>query len=64
MGVPKGKEVMGTTIAADEDRPYLLLRSQGIPLARMEQIRQIDELEQFIKAGVGLTRAFRFGRPI
>jgi hypothetical protein len=34
-----------------------------ISLARMEQIRQIDELEQFIKAGVGLTRAFRFGRP-
>jgi len=28
----------------------------------MEQIKTINELEQFIKAGVGLTRAFKFGR--
>lgn len=34
-----------------------------ISLAGREQIRQIDELDQFIKTGVGLTRAFRFGRP-
>jgi hypothetical protein len=50
-------------VLSDEDRPYLLLRPQGISLARMEQIRQIDELDQFITAGVGLARAFRFGRP-
>jgi hypothetical protein len=50
-------------VLSEDDRPYLLLRPQGISLARMEQIRQIDELDQFIKAGVGLTRAFRFGRP-
>jgi hypothetical protein len=52
-----------SSVLAEDDRPYLLLRPQGISLARMEQIRKIDELEQFIKAGVGLTRAFRFGRP-
>jgi hypothetical protein len=50
-------------VLSDDDRPYLLLRPQGISLARMEQFRQIEELEQFIKAGVGLARSFRFGRP-
>jgi hypothetical protein len=49
-------------VLSEEDRPWVLVRPQGVSLARMEQIRQIDELEQFVKAGVGLTRAFRFGR--
>ena len=53
-----------TNVLSEEDRPYLLLRPHGISLARMQQIRDVAELEQFIKAGVGLTRAFRFGRPI
>ncbi|HEX4915388.1 MAG TPA: hypothetical protein VFV51_15620 [Vicinamibacterales bacterium] len=51
------------SVLSEDDRPYLLLRPQSLSLARMEQIRKIDELEQFVKAGVGLTRAFRFGRP-
>lgn len=50
-------------VLSENDRPWVLVRSEGISLARMEQIRQVDELERFIKAGVGLTRAFRFGRP-
>lgn len=53
-----------TNVLADEDRPYLLLRPNGISLARMEEFRDAQELEQFVRAGVGLTRAFRFGRPI
>ena len=52
-----------TNLLSEDDRPWVLVRPQGVSLARMEQIRQIDELEQFINAGVGLTRAFRFGRP-
>jgi hypothetical protein len=51
-------------VLADEDRPWLLVRAQGISLARMEQFRDAGELERFIKAGVGLTRSFRFGRPV
>jgi hypothetical protein len=51
-------------VLSEEERPYLLLRPHGISLARMEQIRDVAELEQFVKAGVGLTRAFRFGRAI
>jgi hypothetical protein len=50
-------------VLAETDRPYVLVRPKGISLARMEQFRNISELEQFIKAGVGLTRSFRFGRP-
>lgn len=53
-----------TSVLADEDRPYLLLRPQGISLARMGEFRDVQEVEQFVRAGVGLTRAFRFGRPI
>jgi hypothetical protein len=50
-------------VLADTDRPYVLVRSQGISLARMEQLRDVSELDQFVKAGIGLTRSFRFGRP-
>lgn len=53
-----------TNVLADEDRPYLLLRPHGISLARMEEFRDVQEVEQFVRAGVGLTRAFKFGRPI
>jgi hypothetical protein len=49
-------------VLSHEDRPYLLLRPHSISLARMEQIRDVGELEQLVKAGVALTRAFRFGR--
>ena len=52
-----------SSVLSEDDRPWVLVRPQGISLARMEQIRQVDELEQFIRAGVALTRAFRFGRP-
>jgi hypothetical protein len=53
-----------TSVLADEDRPYVLLRPHGISLARMAEFRDAQEVEQFVRAGVGLTRAFRFGRPI
>lgn len=53
-----------TNVLADEDRPYVLLRPHGISLARMEEFRDIQEVELFVRSGVGLTRAFRFGRPI
>ena len=53
-----------SNVLSEEDRPWVLVRHQGISLARMEQFREVSELDQFIKAGVGLTRSFRFGRPI
>lgn len=53
-----------TNVLADDDRPYLLLRPNGISLARMEEFRDIQDVEQFVRSGVGLTRAFKFGRPI
>lgn len=49
-------------VLAENDRPYVLVRQQGISLARMEQFRDVKELDQFIHAGIALTRAFRFGR--
>jgi hypothetical protein len=51
-------------VLSEQDRPYLLLRPHSISMARMERIRDVGELDQFVKAGVGLTRAFRFGRAI
>ncbi len=49
-------------VLSETDRPYVLVRPQGISLARMEQFRDTEEVEHFIRAGIGLTRAFRFGR--
>ena len=51
-------------VLGNDDRPSLLLRPHGISLARMEELTDAQEVEQFVRAGVGLTRAFRFGRPI
>ena len=49
-------------VLADKHRPYVLVWPQGISLARMQQFRDVAEVERFTHAGVGLTRAFRFGR--
>jgi hypothetical protein len=49
------------SIMANDDRPWILLRPTGISLARMEKLRDIAELDGFVKAGVALTRAFKFG---
>ena len=58
-------EATSTTsnVLSENDRPSILLRPNAISLARMEQFRDVNELDQFIRAGIGLTRAFRFGRP-
>jgi hypothetical protein len=52
-----------TSVFAEDSRPTVLLRPNGISLARMEEFRDVQAVEQFVRAGVGLTRAFRFGRP-
>jgi hypothetical protein len=49
-------------ILSDDDRPYVLFRPGGISIARNEEFADVKELERFIHAGVGLTRAFKFGR--
>jgi hypothetical protein len=51
-----------TNVLSDDDRPWILLRPNGISLARMERHRDLAELEGFVRAGVALTRAFKFGR--
>ena len=51
------------SVLSNEDRPWILLRPNAISLARMEMFRDFTELEGFIRAGVSLTRAFKFGRP-
>ena len=53
-----------TSVLSEEDRPWVLLRPGGISLARMERYRDVKELDGFVRAGVALTRAFKFGRPI
>ena len=50
-------------VLSETNRPYVLVRPQGISLARMDEFRGVDELERFVQSGIGLTRAFRFGRP-
>ena len=45
-------------VLVETDRPYVLVRPQGISLARMEQFRNVAELDRFVHAGIGLTRRF------
>jgi hypothetical protein len=33
-------------------------------IARMRTFEDINERDSFVRAGVALTRAFKFGRPI
>jgi hypothetical protein len=50
-----------TNVLSETDRPYVLVRPEGVSLARMEPFRNVKELEQFVQAGLNLKRAFRFG---
>jgi hypothetical protein len=50
------------SVLAHEDRPWILLRPKAVALARMEKFRDIDEIEGFLRAGLALTRVFKFGR--
>jgi hypothetical protein len=50
------------SLLSDEDRPWILLRPNAVSLARMERIRDINELDAFVRAGIALTRSFAFGR--
>lgn len=44
------------------DDTWVLLRPHGISLARMEAFREVTEIDAFIRAGIALKNAFRFGR--
>ncbi len=52
-----------SSVLSDEERPSILLRPNGISLARMEKFRDLNDVDRFAHAGVALTRAFTFGRP-
>ncbi|HWI20076.1 MAG TPA: hypothetical protein VNT81_20125 [Vicinamibacterales bacterium] len=49
-------------VLSDEDRPWILLRPHAVSLARMTRFHDANEIDSFVRAGVALTRAFRFGR--
>jgi hypothetical protein len=51
------------SVLSHEDRPWVLVRPTAISLARMEQFRDSNELDSFVRAGVALTRTSKFGRP-
>ena len=52
-----------SSVLSDEDRPWVLMRQNGVSLARMERFKDLNELDSFIRAGVALTRASTFARP-
>lgn len=51
-----------SSVLSDKNRPWILLRPKAVSLARMKLFRDINELEEFVRAGVALTRIFTFGR--
>jgi hypothetical protein len=52
-----------SSVLSDQDRPWILLRPRTVSLARMERFRDINELDAFVRAGVGLMRTSKFSRP-
>jgi len=50
------------SVLSNDNRPWLLLRPKAVSLARMDRFRDIDELDDFVRAGVALTRTSKFGR--
>jgi hypothetical protein len=52
-----------SSVFSNDERPWILFRPNGLSLARMEQFRDISEIDGFIRAGVALTRSSKFGRP-
>ena len=51
----------GSVLGDDGNRPWILLRPTAISLARMDRFRDVNEIDGFVRAGVSLTRAFKFG---
>ena len=51
------------SVLSNDDRPWILLRPKAVSLARMERFRDINELDGFVRAGLGLTRTSKFNRP-
>ena len=45
-----------------DDRPWILLRPNGVSIARMEPIREAHDIERIVRAGVDLAGGFTFGR--
>lgn len=43
------------------DNTWVLLRPHGISLARMESVREVTDVDAFIRGGMALKNAFRFG---
>jgi len=50
-----------SSVLSDENRPWILIRPDAIAMARMELHRNATDVEQFVHAGVALTRVFKFG---
>lgn len=51
-----------TSVMSEADHPWVLLRPKAISLARMQRLRNLDDIERLTRAGIALTRAFTFGR--
>lgn len=51
-----------SVLSTEQHRPWILLRPHAISLARMERFRDTAEIERFVRAGIALTRVFKFGR--
>jgi len=51
------------SVLSEDKRPWILLRPTTVSLARMEQFRDANEIESFVRAGLALTRTSKFARP-
>jgi hypothetical protein len=50
------------SVFSGRHRTSVLLRPEHISLARMAPLRDVNDVDAMVRAGVGLTQAFKFGR--
>jgi len=48
-----------TSVLAEDNRPWILVQSNTVALARLERHRNATDVDRFVRAGVALTHGFR-----
>ena len=51
-----------SSILSEKDRPWILLSTNGVALARLERASSAEHVERFVRAGVALARGLTAGR--
>lgn len=51
-----------SSILSEQDRPWILIWTKGLILARMERLSSAEQVERFVRAGLTIVRQLNAGR--